>query len=186
MKNFSQNLRTQAGSSLIEVLVALLILSFGMLALGAMLSFAVQTPKTSAYRATANNLASSYVERMRANPVGFANNDYANPLSYNNEATKLQIEPAKVCLYPLCNALTIPNLGSMDFEEVRVAVRAELPSGGIFMSRDGTGGNLWVVWNEPNSNAAFLDASVVDNCPVEVTGTYADPKPRCLYMRFEI
>lgn len=67
--------KNEAGATLIEVLVAILLLSFGMLALGAMLSFAVQAPKMSAYRATATNLANSYVERMRANPEGFAKSD---------------------------------------------------------------------------------------------------------------
>lgn len=61
----------QSGATLIEVLVAILILSFGMLSLGAMMSFAVQLPKLSGYRSTATNLASSYVERIRANPIGF-------------------------------------------------------------------------------------------------------------------
>lgn len=184
MKNFSLNLRTQAGSSLIEVLVALLILSFGMLALGAMLSFAVQTPKTSAYRATANNLASSYVERMRANPDGFASGNYDYPSTYITGSTaKFTKDENMRCSFPNCSIAGLSsNLGTMDFDEVKIAVRAELPAGGILMTRDGTKGSLWVIWNEPNSNAAFADSLVVDNCP----SSYTYPKPRCLYMKFEI
>ena len=74
-------LKSQAGSSLIEVLVSIFILSFGMLALGAMLSFAVQMPKLSGYRSTATNLATAHVERIRANPNGFATDAYTSALS---------------------------------------------------------------------------------------------------------
>ena len=62
----------QMGSSLIEVLVAVVLLSLGMLSLGISLSFAVQMPRLSGYRATAINLAVSHIERIRANPGGFA------------------------------------------------------------------------------------------------------------------
>ena len=40
-----KNQTTQIGASLIEVLVAMLILAFGMLSLSSMLSLAVQLPK---------------------------------------------------------------------------------------------------------------------------------------------
>ena len=71
----------QAGASLIEVLIAILILSFGMLSVGSMLSFSIQMPKLSAYRATATHLAASQVERIRANPEGFAAGNYSAALN---------------------------------------------------------------------------------------------------------
>ena len=71
----------QTGASLIEVLVAILILSFGMLSLGAMMSFGVQLPKLSGYRATATSLAAGYTERVRANPNAFTNNLYTAALN---------------------------------------------------------------------------------------------------------
>lgn len=192
-------LKPQTGASLIEVLIAIFLLSVGMLALGAMLSFAVQMPKIAGYRATATNLASSYVERMRANPEGFSGG-YDNPINYDNKTDKLSINADKACGFtgskanpsnkPICTSET---LASMDFDEIKVAVRAELPAGGLFMLRDNSSGivstsvgNLWIIWNEPSTNAGFLESSVVDNCPIEITGTYTDPKPRCLYLRFAL
>ncbi len=53
-------MRQQSGASLIEILVTILILSFGMLALSGMMAYAVQMPKFSAYRATAVALARQY------------------------------------------------------------------------------------------------------------------------------
>ena len=180
----------QTGASLIEVLVAILILSFGMLSLGAMMSFGVQLPKLSAYRATATSLASSYVERVRANPNAFTSNLYSAPL---NEASAWSFADIALsdCFYataPLCTEAT---LATMDIQATRRAVRRALPAGDMIMKCD-TGtctkadyGNLWIVWQEPSTFAALNPASS-DNCPAEATTAYSSPKPRCLYVRFKI
>ena len=175
----------QQGASLIEVLVAILILSFGMLALGAMLSFAVQMPKLSGYRATATNLATSHVERIRANPDGFTSNAYTPALSYDGTFNTL---PLDECKYDTC---TTSSLARMDNAATNHAVRVALPAGGMLLKCDQGNcsttsyGNLWIIWQEPSTYAALNPASS-DNCPTEVTGTYTDPKPRCLYVRFKI
>ena len=177
----------QSGSSLIEVLVAILLLSFGMLSLGAMMSFAVQMPKLSGYRATAVNLASSHIERMRANPgqPGFQNGDYDRS-SYDGTFNTITLPD---CPYPTCTGLS---LAAWDNAATQRAVRRELPAGGILMRRDNSGGitsttvgNLWIMWQEPSTYAA-LNPSSSDNCPTEITGTYTDPRPRCLYVRFKL
>ena len=181
--------RQARGASLIEVLVALLLLSFGMLSLGAMLSFAVQAPRLSGYRAMAVNLASSHIERMRANPDGFSNGSYDKPSSYDNSRSSLTLQPSDGCAYPNCDFAAI---ATMDVGQTRVAVRAHLPAGGMFMLRDNhsgilstTDGNLWIVWQEPDTRAA-LAAESSDNCPGEVTQVLANPRPRCLYLRFKL
>ncbi|NMM28350.1 MAG: type IV pilus modification protein PilV [Glaciimonas sp.] len=182
------NRHHQVGASLIEVLVALLLLSLGMLSLAATLSFAVQMPKLSGYRATATNLASAYIERMRANSGadgfgGFNSGAYDKPSSYG--VTTLS---ATTCSYPDCVAAT---LATMDLTTMQVAVRAELPAGGLFMERDNnsgvsssTTGNLWIMWQEPVTYGTIVDSSSSDNCPSGVAVT--DPMPRCLYVRFSI
>jgi type IV pilus assembly protein PilV len=189
MKSSPFNHHPQAGTSLIEVLISILLLSFGILALGAMVSFMVQMPKLSGYRATAANLASNLVERIRANPSGFSNGSYDKLSSYDSSQNKLSIGSSEICAYPVCDMNT---LATMDFEETKVAVRAELPAGGMLMLRDNgsgtastTEGNLWIVWQEPSTYAA-LDPSSSDNCPKEITDNYTNPIPRCLYVRFKI
>lgn len=175
----------QSGASLIEVLVAIFILSFGMLALGVMLSFAVQMPKLSGYRMTATSLASSHIERVRANPIGFNTDAYSSALSYDGSFTSLSLDG---CNYPDCNAST---LARMDNAATNQAVRLALPAGGMILKCDtsqcasSSYGNLWIVWQEPSTYAA-IDPTSSDNCPSEVTNTYTDPKPRCMYVRFKI
>ena len=185
-----KHLHFQQGFSLIEVLVAVLILSFGMLALGAMLSFSVQLPKLAGYRATATNLAASHVERMRANPAEFQKLDSrytAEPLSY--DGTFGTIESAD-CVYDTC---TPAALAAMDNAATQRAIRAALPAGGMLVTCDVAAGpcrsmhygNIWIVWQDP-STAAALDAAAADHCPPQVTQRYTSPAPRCLYVRFKI
>lgn len=171
----------QIGASLIEVLVAILILSFGMLSLGTMLSYSVQAPKLAGYRATAVNLASSHIERIRANP----SKSYTLNLTY--DGTFGDIDPAE-CNYPNCTPET---LVSMDNAATQRAVRQELPAGGMQVTCEVnnkvtpavlcSSGNLWIVWQEP-STSAELNSTSVDNCPTDFT----PPNPRCLYVRFTI
>jgi type IV pilus assembly protein PilV len=178
----------QLGASLIEVLVAILILSFGMLSLAGMLSFSVQLPKLSAYRAAASNLAATHAEKVRANPEGFANDKYTSSLSYNGNFTPLTSTSSTDCSYPSCDSTS---LATLDNNATKQAARLELPAGGMIMKCSAspctrsTYADLWIVWQEPTTFAT-LDANSSDNCPTEVTGTYTSPRPRCLYLRFKV
>ncbi len=170
----------QIGASLIEVLVAILILSFGMLSLGTMLSYSVQAPKLAGYRATAVNLASSHIERIRVNSGG----DYNVLLSYDGNSD--EIEKAE-CSHPDCNVAT---LVSMDNAATKRAIRQELPAGGMQVTCGGascSSGDLWVIWQEPAALEASAGESptVLDNCPASLID-FIDPQPRCLYVRFTI
>jgi type IV pilus assembly protein PilV len=177
--------KIQSGASLIEVLIAILLLSFGMLSLGGMLSFAVQAPKLSGYRATAVSLASAHVERIRANPNGFIADAYTSALSYDGTTASIALAN---CSYPNCTEST---LAAMDNAATKQAARIALPAGGMIMKCDtspctaSSYGNLWIVWQEPTTYSALSPTSS-DNCPTEVTGTYTNPSPRCLYVRFKI
>jgi len=186
MKSFvcSRNRRPleQGGASLIEVLVAILILSFGMLSLGSMLAYAVQLPKLAGYRAMAATLATSHIERMRSNITGFTNGDYIENLSYD---ASIDLPDLADCAYPDC---TTASLAAMDTAYTNQALRRELPAGGMRVERDtaagATDGNLWIIWNEPTTFAS-LNPTNSDNCPTQVA-VYTDPKPRCLYIRFKL
>ena len=186
MKDFvsSKNRRppSQGGASLIEVLVAILILSFGMLSLGSMLAYGVQLPKLAGYRAMAATLAASHIERMRSNIVGFKNGNYVEDLSYDGTIDETDLSD---CAYPDC---TTASLATMDTAYTNQALRTELPSGGKRVERDlaagATDGNLWIIWNEPTTFAS-LNPTNSDSCPTQVA-VYTDPKPRCLYVRFKL
>ena len=181
----------QTGASLIEVLVAILLLSFGMLSLGGMLSFAVQLPKLSAYRATATMLASAHVERIRANPDGFSGGNYTVGLNESSAWSFTQIAVSSSNCSYAGTQCTSATLASLDTNELRNAVRRELPAGDLILKCSTSPctrtsfGDLWIVWQEPSTFAAF-NATSSDNCPSEATTVYTNPVPRCLYVRFKI
>lgn len=199
------NPTSQYGASMIEVLVAILILSFGMLALGSMLSLSVQLPKLSGYRATAANLAASHVERIRANPEGFANPDNVTGGNYaaalNNSSggwsfTTIAVSGSN-CKYTDGTQCTPATLAAADINQFRSTIRRELPAGDMITkcTHPTTGaaaspclrtsvGELWIVWQEP-STYALLDSSA-GNCPSEATTAYSNPAPTCLYVRFKV
>ncbi|MDO8699942.1 MAG: type IV pilus modification protein PilV [Rhodoferax sp.] len=177
----------QIGATLIEVLISILILSFGLLGMGNMMATAIQLPKLSALRITAANIAANHIDRIRANPTAFANGTYDETLSYDGTFT---VPAASDCSYPSCDATS---LATMDKANTRMSLRQELPAGGLRVQRDGTSGtasttegNLWVIWQEPGTISAFSNISAADNCPSQVTSTYTNPAPRCLYMRFKL
>lgn len=184
MMDISQ-MKKQRGASLIEVLVAILILSFGMLSLGAMLSYSVQMPKLSGYKTTATNIATDHIERIRANAGEFSLGAYISTLSYDGTFNNIVLAN---CNYPNC---TSAQLATMDIAASRRAARIGLPAGGMIVKCDGgvcssnSYGNIWIVWQEPSTSAA-LNSTASDNCPTEVTGTFTNPAPRCLYIRFKI
>jgi type IV pilus assembly protein PilV len=191
--------RNELGATLIEVLVAILLLAFGLLAIGSMMAFAVQGPKLSAYRSTAANLAASHVERMRANPEGFASDSYTSALNGSAWSFAAISLTSADCAYPNCTEST---LAAMDVQAARGAVRRELPGGDMEMwcstpdtpntavaCTKTTQGNLWVIWQEPSTN--LLLGANSDYCPPDVTSTYTgyptSPTPaRCLYIRFKV
>jgi type IV pilus assembly protein PilV len=188
----TMNRHPQTGAFLIEVLVATLILSLGVLPLVAMMTFAVQMPKLAGYRATAVNLASNYIDRMRANPANPADPAGGAQLfpydaiasSYDGTQDAISASGA-LCNYPDCNTTT---LVTRDVYEMQTAARRELPAGGVVVSCDvgscSNGiGNLWIMWQEPDTFAELIPSSS-DNCPTDVAST--DREPRCLYVRFKL
>ncbi len=170
--------RQQSGTSLIEVLIAMLLFSIGMLPIGLMLVQAVQLPKLAGYRATATLLASGHIERMRANRTA----DHRSDLNFDGSMSALALAD---CAYPNC---TIDTLSTMDKAHTQKLARDQLPAGGLMVMCDAspcTAGNLWVVWQEPGSPAA-LKAQHSDDCPPQVSERFTNSPPRCLYIRFSL
>ena len=66
----------QAAFTLIEVMVALLVFTVGMLGVAGMLGVTVKNHQNTHQRAHASRIAEAIAERMRANPVGVAGGAY--------------------------------------------------------------------------------------------------------------
>lgn len=68
--------RRQGGVSLLEVLMAVLIFSIGLIGLGGLLIVATRSNQSAFVRTQVTFLANSMADRMRANPYGLWNGDY--------------------------------------------------------------------------------------------------------------
>lgn len=184
MRGLGSSPGVERGVTLVEVLVSILVLSFGILGLSATFAYGVQAPKLSAYRSTAVNIAAAHIDKIRANVAGFQDGNYEKPISYDGSFDALS--PSS-CVYPTCGPAS---LADMDASETSALARRELPAGGMLLTCDpspcgpNSMGNLWVIWQEPQSLAALRPASD-DHCPEVVTSTYTSPSPRCLYVRFK-
>lgn len=80
-----QVLSRQRGVSLIEVMIAVLIFSIGLIGLAGLLVMATRSNHAAYLRTQVTFLASGMADRMRANPVGVWNGDYDT--SYPNTTT---------------------------------------------------------------------------------------------------
>jgi len=70
--------KSQAGVALLEVLVSLLILAFGLLGMAGLQTVSLRNNQTAYYRTQATMFATDIVERMRGNILAVDNNNYDN------------------------------------------------------------------------------------------------------------
>ena len=153
----------QSGASLIEVLVAVLILSIGLLAMGAMMSYATLLPKFSGNRSVAISTATNMIERMRANP--------SNPTAS-----------------PAFSISTRSTIATSDIAEIQFQLDQQLtPAGMTIQVTDAANneGNLWIIWQEPSTFGTF-STSGSDNCPAAIVALSLTPPPRCVYLPFKL
>lgn len=177
--------RSARGATLIEILVSVLILSFGLLAIGNMMAYAVQLPKVAGNRAIASTLALDLTERMRANAGAFTASKYGT-LTYTATSQIPDVNTAQQCAYPTC---TPDALAMQDLHDIAREVRMQLPSGGVFVENPGSSGDgrVFVLWREAASAGSLGTSGALyagDICPA-LDSTLAASAPRCVMLRFK-
>lgn len=179
--------RTQAGASLIEVLVSIVIASVGLLGMAGMNAASVRYTKMSQYRATATQLVSEISERMRANNTGLPS--YVIASDFASQAT-LPTAPAKTCdvKTTTCSAT---EMAAADLYQWRRTVRARLPDGSVSVKADSAVANafdIWISWRDPSLAAADeAPTTGASECNAELSlDATADASVRCLFFRVQI
>jgi type IV pilus assembly protein PilV len=177
----------QRGASLIEILVTVLILSVGLLAMGAMMSYAVQLPKASGNRSVAIAAGTNMIERMRSNPTTaspvFSIASYETTTFSATFPTSTALTSS--CTYPNC---TQANIAAMDIALVQQQLNLQLPPAGIAIQVTNAAnneGNLWVIWQEAATFGTF-STSASDNCNTATVALGLTPPPRCVYLPFKL
>lgn len=182
MKRVSPSGR-QSGVSLIEVLVAILVVSLGLLAMAGLLGTAARFGKTSELRATATLLAQDMADRMRANEEVAVSGSYN--LLTTGLATSEPDEPAA------CDAsdCTATELAELDLAQWQAALFKALPSGTGHVNYASNGADLWVIWRDPAAldddadKLAFLTGSDGSTSACPPGFNTDDPVPTCMYFR---
>ncbi len=127
-----------AGFSLIEVLIALVIMSVGMLGIASLYVQSMQAGRTSMLRHNAVTLASDVADRIRANPAAGIN--YENP----------GVDSGCVATGADC---TTTEMAAHDVFLWRQQAQDSLPAGDVEITFDGSTTppeyTIAVVWSEP-------------------------------------
>jgi len=88
------DMKRVTGTTLIEVMVALIIMSIGLLGLSSLQLTGMNSASGSEKRTQAAIIANDMAERMRANPDGVSSGDYAG---YNYSSVDCSTPPTKIC-----------------------------------------------------------------------------------------
>lgn len=175
--------RRVAGASLIEVLVAILVVSLGILAMAGLLGVATRFGKTTEFRSVATLLAADMADRMRANYTGRAN------YFLNNATLALGAPAAVACANPA--ACTAAEMSAVDLAAWQATLYKSLPNGTGYISpsdADSTLFDLWVIWRDPDAEGT----NVVGNASNVAGASACPPKfstaaaPRCMHFRISL
>ena len=144
--------RRQAGTSLVEVLVALLLLTVGLLTMAGLHASSLKLTKVSQFKTSASEIAQVYGDAARSNVAA------AITGGYNRTVTGGAIvAPNPPCTAPAV-ACTPAQIAATDLFNART-MAAALPNGDIFASVNA--GNVattvpslsvWVYWSSPDSD----------------------------------
>ena len=179
----------QQGSSLLEVLISILLLSFGILALAGMQAYSIAAQKNAANRAIASALANELAELVRLNPAGLAAGNYDVALLTTDGRPALT-----PCAFPNCTTPAL--LAAADLTSFQNRVRDQLPLGGVELSRPAfstTQADIRILWEEAavlnnmrpaGGGGAASAEQVVDNCSAAAKALAT--LPRCFYMKVQL
>jgi len=134
----------QRGLSMIEVLVSLTVVAFGLLGLAGLQARSMSYQKDSFDRKAAAELAAQLTERVRANYDGFRAGNY-NVSMAPGDAT-----PAAVPACADAQNCSAAEVAARDWAMWRIDVRRRLPASGVYLvaPANSVGMRLIVAWQE--------------------------------------
>ncbi len=168
----------QLGTSLIEALVALLIISLGLMSIARLSATMIGFNKGSQVRLVALSLANQYAERARLNVYGYDLGGYGIALN--------EVAPVSPPVDVDANDITAAtNVAQSDKREFMARVAVHLPQGLVVVntasvqaSRDM---DIWILWQDVNTeqSGGLLNAGE-SQCPAGVNGSI------CLYIKVRL
>lgn len=179
--------RNQQGASLLEVLITILIMSFGLLGVAGLTAASLQAVKIAQFQSTGLQLVNEYAERMRGNARGVADNAYNMTDAYTGSTASVTV--------PTCatvDACNSAELASIDRAEWINNLRRRLPAGSAYVEHNGLIVDIWILWQEPNQrfdtdSDLSLSSTGGSQCPAAALAGYSGGEPPiCMYYRVSI
>jgi len=149
-----------AGFSLIEVLVSILVLSFGIFGAMKMQLHSIQTSQQSNFYSTAMELASDIAEKMRSNQINSSPYLYVRFQSGKNHS-----EFSNNCHAADCSS---DQLANTDISEWLEQIDSALPNASAVICRDSS------PWNSDTNSLTWDCASADDNASVVIKLGWAE------------
>ena len=175
----------QKGSSLIEVLVAIFVMSIGLLGMAGLTAASSSYNKLGQIRSTAMLLVSDYTDRARANLTGFDNAKYSKSVAYAYSTTLATESGCTNASTATCDSDT---LAALDQTQWLNLLRRRLPGGDAYVVSSYTSANserfmdIWVMWAEVGQAGGFAIATG-NTCPASAL---APGNVKCMYFRVAI
>ena len=173
------------GASMIEVLVAVLLVSVGLLGIAGLSGATFNYNKVSQMRLTGIALANDLADRARVNVYGYDLGAYDIAIGDDFAGTAVTVPDANLDLDPsvLAQATAAANaLAASDVDLFLRNVRNRLPQGdAVVMARPGATTrdlDVWLLWQEPTTSAgdaandrgdSSLFSASQGNCPSSLT-----------------
>ena len=151
------------GFTLMEVLIALAVLSIGLLGMAGMQLFSMKSSHSAYLQSQASYFAYDLIDKMRANPVGFGNGNYESALSTipgsftNCQTTTATCSPDQLAAFELTQWKCA--LGSYENDPVCVAplnMTSVLPNGDGSVVRNGVDVTVTVQWQEGSNTESIM------------------------------
>ena len=189
-KSSLQLSRQEHGSSLLEVLITILIMSFGLLGVAGLTTASLRSVKLSQYQSVALQLVNEYAERMRGNI-----DPATGILSANYQMTGSYVDTTSAVTVPACSDATnctSDEMANVDKAQWTNTLRRRLPGGGAYVEQNGLTADIWILWQEPDlridaSNTLSVATTGGSQCPAAALSGYSGTiTPVCMYYRVSI
>lgn len=138
-------MKVQRGATLIEILVTILVMSVGLLGLGATQMLSLKNGNNANLSYFASLAAYDIVERMRINPLGVENGAYDASGVDEGQAEK-------TCFSGICSTL---ELAEMDLYEWGQTLSENLPGGEGAIEVDDGEATITVTWSEQHTGKDY-------------------------------
>ncbi len=146
-----------------EVLVALAVLSIGLLGMAGMQLFSLKSNQSAYYQSQASYFAYDLIDKIRANPVGYNNGNYDStytsiPSSITNcQTTTATCTPAQLAVFELTQWKC--SLGAYENDSICVTpldLNSVLPAGDGSVVRNGNNVAVTVQWAEGGDTESVM------------------------------